>query len=647
MTDFYSVLKTSITRRGLRSAADRLEVYDQAREAMIRKLWSFDPPLSEDEIDTRIGLFDAAVEKIESDLERAFANTGLAQPKPRRETNLPQAPEPSQRSAVYDGYDEEADYVPAVAVRSAERQRKAPPPAPAYRAVPRDEPPARRESAKRLAPPRPRDGDGFQYGEEALPTYRRPVQADEQWVVPASYHASRPGLNGSVERDEGAYPEAPPADAPGDRRSVYREKTAPEPAYRVPARRANSSREAEFRDPNPTNRLHGQPTTREQPTYADVSVYREEPAYREEHAYTEELADREEPAYTEEPVYTEEPTYREETAYGEEQAEEIISPSAYREPEYEDPDYEVPNDPRLVPSDARRSAPRRSRDRWDASSAEAVDDEYSPRGRNTDFEQANDNQSARKARRAGKSRKAGKPRKTASASGRGKRNPVRLLTIAIIGLAAILIAFNVYVLLPVFFGSQSSRPVPLESPQKVDDRLPVSGVPATSATRIVSDSTTASEIPDRSLDVAETLVVFDGRDPTVFEGSSNNPIQFDSDSEGGFARISSATSAAGARAAIGPGLADRLAGQTVRVTLLARSSAENGAATLRFAYQSGLAVSHWQSADLSPSYSSYGMIWRVPATHTAAGDYLLIEPGIPGDGTGTDIRSIRIDVLTS
>jgi len=73
MTDFYSVLKNSIVRRDLRSPADRLEVYEQAREAMIRKLWSFNPPLAEDEIDTRIGLFDAAVERIEGDLEVAYA----------------------------------------------------------------------------------------------------------------------------------------------------------------------------------------------------------------------------------------------------------------------------------------------------------------------------------------------------------------------------------------------------------------------------------------------------------------------------------------------------------------------------------------------------------------------------------------------
>lgn len=68
---------------------------------------------------------------------------------------------------------------------------------------------------------------------------------------------------------------------------------------------------------------------------------------------------------------------------------------------------------------------------------------------------------------------------------------------------------------------------------------------------------------------------------------------------------------------------------------------------MRFALQSGLAVSHWQSADLSPNYATYGMIWRVPAARTTAGDYLLIEPGIPGDGTSVDIRAIRIDIVNS
>jgi hypothetical protein len=29
------------------------------------------------------------------------------------------------------------------------------------------------------------------------------------------------------------------------------------------------------------------------------------------------------------------------------------------------------------------------------------------------------------------------------------------------------------------------------------------------------------------------------------------------------------------------------------------------------------------------------------------GDFLLIEPGIPGDGTAVDVQSIRIDVIAT
>ena len=58
MSDFYSVLKQSIIDRGLSSPELREEAYGQARRAMINRLWSYDPPLAEDEIDHRIGQFD-------------------------------------------------------------------------------------------------------------------------------------------------------------------------------------------------------------------------------------------------------------------------------------------------------------------------------------------------------------------------------------------------------------------------------------------------------------------------------------------------------------------------------------------------------------------------------------------------------------
>jgi hypothetical protein len=84
------------------------------------------------------------------------------------------------------------------------------------------------------------------------------------------------------------------------------------------------------------------------------------------------------------------------------------------------------------------------------------------------------------------------------------------------------------------------------------------------------------------------------------------------------------------------------------VVIDARSSSDGGAANMRFAYQSGLAISHWQTANLASDYKELGIAWRVPIMRTSPnGDYLLIEPGIPGDGTGADIRTIRVDVLAS
>ncbi|HEY5082247.1 MAG TPA: hypothetical protein VII91_10105 [Bauldia sp.] len=167
-----------------------------------------------------------------------------------------------------------------------------------------------------------------------------------------------------------------------------------------------------------------------------------------------------------------------------------------------------------------------------------------------------------------------------------------------------------------------------------------------SVRREVSDAATAARIPTDKVKIAQSFTLFDGRDPTVFATTPDNPIGFDSG--GGFARVSSSTSAPGVKVAIGPGLAQHLAGQNVRVVIIARSSLESGAAGMRFAYQSGLALSHWQTANLGRDYAAVGMEWRVPAMQTSpSGDFLLIEPGIPGDGTGVDVKSIRIDQVAS
>ncbi len=207
-----------------------------------------------------------------------------------------------------------------------------------------------------------------------------------------------------------------------------------------------------------------------------------------------------------------------------------------------------------------------------------------------------------------------------------EQDQVRLLIGAIAGLAVVLIGFIVYVMLP---GGDTGVTLPIN------------------ANREVSDAATAARNATTALNVERSFVVFDGRDPTVFQSSPDNPVRLDSDAEGGFTRISSSTDSAGTKVTIGPGLAAQLAGRDIRVIISARASKDRGAANMRFAYQSGLAISHWQTANLSNNYVDVALLWRAPTQRTSSNgsDYLIIEPGIPGDATGADIRSIRIDLL--
>jgi len=158
----------------------------------------------------------------------------------------------------------------------------------------------------------------------------------------------------------------------------------------------------------------------------------------------------------------------------------------------------------------------------------------------------------------------------------------------------------------------------------------------------VSGPDTAIRLPKEVIAVTNSFSLFDGKDPTVFQGDPDNPVRFD----GEFARISTSAASPGAKVIIGAGLSSRLAGRTIRVTIEARSARENGAASMRFAYESGVALSHWQTANLSPDFTELGLVWRVPTLRTSpTGDFIDIEPGIPGSGTAVEIRSVRIDMV--
>lgn len=484
MTDFYSVLRQSLIDRDLRSSEQRRDAYSQARMAMIRRLWSFDPPLAEDEIDARIGQFDIAVERIEGDLVATFAKAEAAEIVVRRELSPP--PARMATVTVVDGYDDVADYASAFGGQPL---------------------------------PAPSEGDNGFHDDDG----------DDPWADAAH-------------RIDAAVPSAP-----GDRSLMIEAALRAEPAE-------TAEEEAE-------EALEPEPPRRAPPRRAV-------PAY--------DAAGPDDPA----------PRYRPHDA--------AADATAYSHEGYADED-DVADGP---PPDRRMRFARDDDPAFD----EDVGDEPAYR-----------------------------PRRT-RARPMGNQGKVRLLLIAVGALAVVLVATSAYVFVPLLSGSSASN----------GPGVPV-GAPLPSN---VGDPATAARIPVEPANVAQTITLFDGRDPTVFEADSNNPIRFTGSEVAGFASVSTSSSSAGARVVIGPGLSSRLAGQTVRVNIVARAARENGAAGMRFAYQSGLAISHWQTATLSAEFTPFGLVWRVPTMRTnPSGDYIVIEPGIPGDGTAADIRSVTIDVL--
>jgi hypothetical protein len=474
MADFYSILKQSILERGLSSFAERDEVYSQARQAMVQRLWSYDPPLAETEIDARIGQFDTAVDRIESELVTAFAEMETApelEPEPE--------PEPAR---------------PARQILSRARER-----------------PARSPLPERNRPDPPPVVEG--YDEDA--DYAAAVAGEPEPSRPAE--RDRPRLRGTA-----------PA--------------LPQLADEV--------------EPRPLRRA--------------APIEDRRPANRDDRGFEDERSQRGAARFTESEAAADEELYEDEFV--------------------EEPPYDT----------------RGGRDDYD----EDVEEEEAPR---------------RRRRRTGGSL--------------SEKTLLRLLIAVVTLLAIILIGFATYLIYPFLTASQASSP---PAPIATTDATP----PA--VTRVVSDPKTADEIPKRQVAVAQSFTVFDGSDPTVFQGTSDNPVVFDKDALGGFARIASSTDAAGAKAVIGPGLAHELAGHDIRVTVIARSARERGAVNLRFAYQTGLAISQWQPATLRSDYSAIGLVWRVPTLRAnATGDLIVIEPGIPGDGTAVEIKSIKIDVLAS
>ena len=187
---------------------------------------------------------------------------------------------------------------------------------------------------------------------------------------------------------------------------------------------------------------------------------------------------------------------------------------------------------------------------------------------------------------------------------------------------------------------------PTEAPAASTSAEPTPGEPAPAPTSSPPASTPPPASPVTPGPVAESLILFDGSDPGMFRSTADNPVRFDGYPNGGTVRISSSANSNGARLRVGPGVYQRIAGRHVRILVVARAAPDDPADTLRFAYQNGRRLSPWSDQKLTDDFQTLVLDWTVPAERTGSeGDSLLIEPGIPGDGTAADIRSVTIDVL--
>jgi hypothetical protein len=108
-------------------------------------------------------------------------------------------------------------------------------------------------------------------------------------------------------------------------------------------------------------------------------------------------------------------------------------------------------------------------------------------------------------------------------------------------------------------------------------------------------------------------------------------------------RIASST-AGGARATIARNVAQQLGGHTIRIAIDARGTPGRESITARLGYQRGDGLLEWQTINLGAAFYIWTVDWAIPAG-TSTGDFVIIEPGIPGDGTALDIRGLTIQVL--
>ncbi|MBN9058397.1 MAG: hypothetical protein J0H21_04255 [Rhizobiales bacterium] len=581
MSQLQTVLRRSVAHLDPSDHDGRERTFTNAREAMIRLLWSYDPPLTPKEIDSKIDEFDAVVASI------------------AREGESPEA-------ADADG-DEDADEAgaPATKVSPAAAEAKASS-EPGRLAVPKSEivaaPAATSFATSLVLPP------------------REPVRKLARFEPLSQIGSPTPG------------------DAARTKATTWSEDGPPRPDAAVTAALAALDKAA-VTDKKPAAKAEPAKTADPRGREADDEVG---------------LLDEEiDPAEIDAPDLD---------AEIDDEPHDDEGPEASDEPDLDERDDEEDDADQYRPETAEEVL-RLHRERFDRRDTEAAEDEHDTIDEEAVDDEPLDADEADSDDRDAAADEADEdpfdeeePRPTL-----GER--LRNLTDAVSGRMVAIVAGVVLLLVAglggaAFFLNRTPAPAataegagPAATPAKPTDIAgmiaaseddPKSPAPATAEARPAPQP--AAE-PAGTL-ALETLNLFDGRDPSVFQSMPDNPVRFEGDTQGGFARVSSSINSTGSRITVGRGVYERLSGRTIRIVVVARAASGAPSHSLRFAYQNGRSLSPWKDGVIGADYAPLSTTWTVPKDRGGPEtDAVLIEPGIPGDGTAADIKSVRIEVL--
>lgn len=581
MSQLQSVLRRSVAHLDPSDHDGRERVFVNAREAMIRLLWSYDPPLSPREIDSKIDEFDDIVAIIlGEDVDEAESA---------------EAEDPEDEAEAEDETDLDAEVAVAVT-------------APA--ALP--------------APPRP-PADAPAMSErraEALAILRRPARFEPLSQIGSPTPGALPGRT-----------EAPAAAAKTPSESALLAKLAVDQALaRLNGKLAPIPEEDEVETDDELDALDEPPVEEADEVEASDEIAEDDADLFEEAEAASELDadddERDEEAAEEDEGREVDPEDEpdEEQDPDEDDGRDTDDELADDEPTDDEPtdddtdEADLPADPRA------RAAPKHLVEDED----DAADDRE-----DTDDDDDDDLRERPTLRE-----------RLSEIAGGLNGTMIAAAVAGVVALAGIVLGTT-------YFMGKSDAPQqtaaapeqPAPPAASAGEPAPPAATPAEPATPPAEAAQPPAAIPNGGL-ALETLSLFDGRDPSVFQSSPGNPIRFEGDTQGGFARIASSTNGAGSRITVGRGVFERLAGRTVRIVVVARAAATDPASSLRFSYQNGRSLSPWFDGPLGAGYAPLSLTWKVPKERGGPEtDAIMIEPGIPGDGTAADVSSVRIEIL--